>query len=171
MASVGQGAASPTALSEAAERGDAPECARLFAPPTSADCDSADCDSVDCDEYPALRNAARHGHVVVVRLLLWHRADPGCRAGGGTVGATALHFAADPGHDGCVRALLSTSADPTSTDRDGRTTADYAESGHADLASLVRDPPLEFPRARGLLDSALAPGTPIHVEQHGDGTY
>ena len=112
------GTNSALAAHTAADQGDALWCQRLLMLP------GVDVNGVDDDEYPALVNAARHGHGTVVRLLLLHQADPTLPAGGGTVGAAPLHFAANLGHKDCVRLLLSAGADPRLTDREGRTAAD-----------------------------------------------
>jgi len=60
-------------------------------------------------ELPALHEAAKRGHVDVVRLLLDQGADPNAREPGDNT--TPLHWAAAHGHLDVVRALLDAGAD------------------------------------------------------------
>jgi len=60
-------------------------------------------------DLPALHEAARHGHLDVVRLLLDQGADPNAREAGDNT--TPLHWAAAHGHVDVVRALLDAGAD------------------------------------------------------------
>jgi len=55
-------------------------------------------------------------------------------------GATALCVAAQEGHDGVVRALLSAGADPNCADRCGRTPARLAaRGGHVGIIRLLKE--------------------------------
>jgi ankyrin repeat protein len=83
-----------------------------------------------------VHQAAKGGHVEVLRFLLDSRAEVNART---RAGVTPLHFAAAMGHLEAVRFLLERGADESLEDRFGVTALDGAEEGgHLELVELLR---------------------------------
>ena len=96
--------ARPTALGQAAERGDVRECARLIR-------SGEDPDAPGPLGNRPLHYAAHEGHGRIVELLLaGERADANAR---NNRGATPLHNAAAGGHAECLEAMLRGAPTPT----------------------------------------------------------
>jgi len=85
----------------------------------------------------ACMQAAWHGQLVCLQILLRHGADPFSR---NTSGCSAIHFAAGQGHTDCVTALLDWGEDVNRATVYGATAAILAsKGGHADCLSLLID--------------------------------
>jgi serine/threonine-protein phosphatase 6 regulatory ankyrin repeat subunit B len=82
--------------------------------------------SRDDDGTTPLMGACRNGHLGVVKMLVQHMGGRGLNDRNDR-GWTALHFAAEFGHDEVVRFLLLAGADPTITEWRGMTPRAFAE--------------------------------------------
>lgn len=82
-----------------------------------------------------LTQAARGGHMAVVRMLLAAGADPNIPEG---EGVTALTVAAQAGHLEVVKALLAAGADRNYRTPQGTAVELALRSGHTDVADVIR---------------------------------
>ena len=146
--------ARPTALGQAAERGDVRECARLIR-------SGEDPDAPGPLGNRPLHYAAHEGHGRIVELLLaGERADANAR---NNRGATPLHNAAAGGHAECLAAMLRAGADPNALDVDGASPLHVALDRRAIEALLSRG---ADPNVRKLTDGR----TPLFAAaERGDG--
>ncbi|XP_066260413.1 ankyrin repeat domain-containing protein 39-like [Euwallacea similis] len=106
-------------------------------------------DQRDSAGYTALHYAARNGHLDICRYLVKNGADVNnvTRAGR----ATALHRAASAGKSSVVSFLLSTKANGTLQDSDGKTALHRAcEGGNKDIYKLIAS---QFPHLRNVTDN------------------
>jgi ankyrin repeat protein len=87
------------------------------------------------DSATPLMWAGIKGHLDVVRMLVQHTGGEGLDIRDEINGWTALHGAADWGHEEVVRFLLFAGADPTITDNKGRTPLDLLQQreGHGGM--------------------------------------
>jgi hypothetical protein len=125
----------------------------------------------------SLIRACVNGNEPAAAVLLEHKAQIDAVDQNGM---TALMWAARYSHAETAAALLlrfgtDTALRATSGEFRGKTALEIAEANYVwTTAALLRDPrnpPYENPRACGLLDCPLAPGTRLRVEAHGEGTY
>jgi ankyrin repeat protein len=92
----------------------------------------AQADTTDSDGITPLMYAAKGGHVGVVRMLLKHMEGQGVELTD-VKGRTALHHAATRGKGNVARFLLLCGADPSLTDKEGRTPRAVAERACEDV--------------------------------------
>jgi ankyrin repeat protein len=88
-------------------------------------------------ETPLMR-ACGHDHLGVVKMLVQHLQGQGLNGSDTILTLTALHWAANGGHDEVVRFLLLAGADPTIRDNEGRTPRALAEENDDDERSRQR---------------------------------
>jgi ankyrin repeat protein len=84
------------------------------------------------DQYgmTPLMRACDNGYLGMVKMLVQYLGDQGLNERDNLSGWTALHRAADGGHNELTRFLLLAGADPTITDHEGRTPRALAEANH-----------------------------------------
>lgn len=99
--------------------------------------DYGDIDSQDSHGITALLLAAKHGHAVLVQMLVENGAELDTR---NNREETAIYWAARLGHKSIVELLLAKGADPTIKDSEGWTALDWAViKGYPELAQLLLD--------------------------------
>lgn len=90
----------------------------VFSMPVTDDGDDAD------EEFPKVIQYVQRGDLAALKSLI--EESPGVVADRDTEGCTALHWAADKGHEAMVRVLLDHGADVNATDIDGQRPLEYA---------------------------------------------